>query len=216
MRPDYVGLGGFDSHALPPRRGRRVAHLLRCAAVPLLIAGASGTALAQQATAVRAGVVDSSRAPLSPGKAFLYSLVIPGLAQAKLDRPIVGAGFFLVEAVAIALIRRTGDDLRLAKAFSRDSVPLRYSINTATGTPSTDANGNPVVAEWAPASYSAELVRARQLQLEDWTAILIFNHLISGAEAFVAAQLWDFPQHVKMRATPVPGGYGLGFEFKTR
>ncbi len=179
-----------------------------------LLAGAAPAAAAQRATGV--GVGDSSRVPLSPGRAFLYSLAVPGLAQARLDRPIVGAGFFLVEAIAIAVIHRTTDDLRLARAFSRDSVPLRYAVNTETGAAQLDGNGNPVVAEWQPAPYSEALVRARKLQLEDWTAVLIFNHLIAGAEAFVAAQLWDLPEHVRLRAAPLPHGVALGVTFSAR
>ena len=30
-------------------------------------------------------------------------------------------------------------------------------------------------------------------------AVLVFNHLISGAEAFVSAQLWDLPGQVSMQ-----------------
>ena len=100
-------------------------------------------------------------------------------------------------------MHRTADDLRLARAFRRDSLPLRYAVNP-------DAKGDPVVAEWDPAPYSDELVRARRLQLEDWTAVLLFNHLIAGAEAFVAAQLWDLPQHVKLQAAPLRRGYFVG------
>jgi len=129
---------------------------------------------------------------------------------------MVGAGFFLVEAFAIGLIHRTADDLRLARAFRRDSLPLRYAIDEATGAAQLDANGNPVVAAWDPAPYSDALVRARRLQLEDWTAVLLFNHLIAGAEAFVAAQLWDLPQHVELRATPIRGGYVVGASFRIR
>jgi hypothetical protein len=180
----------------------------------LVLASAPPTAAAQRPVA--AGVADSSRVPLSPGKAFMYSLAVPGLAQARLGRPIVGAGFFLVEAVAIAVIHRTTDDLRLARAFSRDSVPLRYAINVQTGMAQLDGNGNPVVAEWQPAPYSDALVRARKLQVEDWTAVLIFNHLIAGAEAFVAAQLWDLPEHVRLRAAPLARGIGFGVTYTAR
>ena len=35
-------------------------------------------------------------------------------------------------------------------------------------------------------------------------ALLIFNHLFSGADAFVAAQLWDLPANVAIRW--LPGG----------
>ena len=203
MRPDDVGLGGFDSHALPPRGGR----VFACALLLFVMLAASGHA--QATPAARAGVAvpkDSIRAPITPRNAFLYSLAIPGLGQAKLDRPLVGAGFFLMEAFAIALVHRTADDLRLARSFQRDSVPLRYAFDAQTGIPQLDSKGKPVVAAWAPSYYSPDLVRARRLQLEDWSAVLVFNHLIAGAEAFVAAQLWDLPQRMKLRIAPRAGG----------
>ena len=35
-------------------------------------------------------------------------------------------------------------------------------------------------------------------------ALLIFNHLFSGADAYVAAHLWDLPANVAVRW--LPGG----------
>jgi hypothetical protein len=52
--------------------------------------------------------------------------------------------------------------------------------------------------------YDADLVRTRQLHVEDWLAVLAFNHLFAGADAFVAAQLWDIP--VRMTAAPSQNG----------
>ncbi len=49
-----------------------------------------------------------------------------------------------------------------------------------------------------------ELVEAKRQEREDWLILLAFNHLLSAAEAFVAAQLWDFPEELRMRA--LPGG----------
>lgn len=224
MRPDEVGLGGFDSHALPPRRTCR---LLQCqrfarasvaAALLALLVASGRDACAQRVDAGRSGVAggDSIRPPVSPGKAFLLSLAIPGWGQARLSRPLVGAGFFIVEAFSIALMHRTADDVRLARAYSRDSLPLRYVVDPETGRPSLDGNGNPQVAAWEPSRYSDALVKTRSLQLEDWTAVLIFNHLIAGADAFVAAQLWDLPQRVKLRAALLARGYGLGVSISTR
>lgn len=110
-----------------------------------------------------------------------------------------------MEAFAIALVHRTGDDLRLARAYRRDSLPRIYKIDQATGVSTLD-----------PPYYSDALVRARRLQVEDWTAVLVFNHLIAGVEAFVAAQLWDLPQHVKLRAAPIRGGFGLSAQIGIR
>ena len=178
----------------------------------LCIAVGARPVLAQRADAARAGVAapDSlPKVPVGPMRAFLYSLAVPGLGQAKLDRPLVGAGFFLMEVFAIALVHRTSDDLRLARAYRADSVPVTFATDPTTGAALLDGKGNPVVATWSKPYYNDDLVRARRLQLEDWTAILLFNHLIAGAEAFVAAELWDLPQHVKLQVVPVRGGVGL-------
>ncbi|MFI5243825.1 MAG: hypothetical protein ACHQQR_01265 [Gemmatimonadales bacterium] len=147
--------------------------------------------------------------PITPRRAFLYSLAVPGLGQTVLDRRITGAAFFLVEALSLSLAHRSANDLRTARAFQGDSVPLRYVVDPATGLAQRDALGQPVVSTWQQSPYTAALVQARKLQVEDWVAVVIFNHLFAGADAFVAAQLWDFPQHVELRAYPVPGGAGL-------
>jgi hypothetical protein len=147
--------------------------------------------------------------PITPRRAFFYSLAVPGLGQTVLERRTTGAAFFLVEALALSLAHRSDSDLRTARAFQGDSVPLRYAVDPVTGIPQRDALGQPVVATWQQSPYSAALVTARRLQVEDWVAVVIFNHLFSGADAFVSAQLWDFPQHVQLRAYPIPGGAGV-------
>ena len=58
------------------------------------------------------------------------------------------------------------------------------------------------MATWSVSRYSAARVRARRTHYEDWIAVLIFNHLIAGADAYVAAQLWDLPARVGVRADP--------------
>ncbi|HYK82246.1 MAG TPA: hypothetical protein VEU55_03815 [Gemmatimonadales bacterium] len=50
-------------------------------------------------------------------------------------------------------------------------------------------------------------VPAKRQEVQDWLVLWIFNHLFSGAEAFVAAHLEDFPRDLKLRA--VPGGVGI-------
>lgn len=47
---------------------------------------------------------------------------------------------------------------------------------------------------------------AKEQQREDWIAILVFNHLMAGLDAYVGAHLWDFPDDLQLRG--VPGGYG--------
>jgi hypothetical protein len=230
MRPDFVGLDGFDSPTLPPA----VALVFRPFVVLAALAVASAfplTAKAQRPDSARVGVSapmpaavaptpDATPAasgarrnakpgvqpPITPGRAFLYSLALPGLGQAALDRRYTGAGFFLVEAFSIALVYRSAEDLRLVKSFLSDSVPLTYKVDPTTGIAERNNNGDPVVATWRVSGYTPALLKARKLQVEDWIAVVIFNHLFAGADAFVAAQLWDLPSHVALRAAPLPGG----------
>ena len=45
-------------------------------------------------------------------------------------------------------------------------------------------------------------VRLKKQEVQDWIAGLVFNHLMAGAEAFVSAELWDFPLTLKAQALP--------------
>ncbi len=47
---------------------------------------------------------------------------------------------------------------------------------------------------------------AKEQQREDWIAILVFNHLMAGLDAFVGAHLWGFPEDLQLQG--VPGAYG--------
>jgi len=50
-------------------------------------------------------------------------------------------------------------------------------------------------------------VSSKRQEVQDWAVLWVFNHLFSGAEAFVSAHLIDFPKDLKFQA--VPGGVGL-------
>ena len=61
-------------------------------------------------------------------------------------------------------------------------------------------------ANYFKAIHSANLRHKRQ-EVQDWLVLWIFNHLFSGAEAYVSAHLRDFPPDLKLRA--FPGGIGV-------
>ncbi len=50
-------------------------------------------------------------------------------------------------------------------------------------------------------------VAPKRQQVQDWLVLWVFNHLFSGAEAFVSAHLQDFPKDLKLQA--FPGGVGI-------
>ncbi len=136
--------------------------------------------------------------PISPRRAFLYSLVLPGLGQSRLDRGVSGALFASVELAALTMLQRSNNNLREARRYQVDTLPSEFTVNsdgtlTETGT---------VVGR-----YDADLIRTRRLHVEDWLAVIAFNHLFGAADAFVAAQLWDVP--VQLSAAPYRGGAAL-------
>jgi hypothetical protein len=137
--------------------------------------------------------------PISSRRAFFTSFAVPGLAQVRLDRPTAGAFFSLIEFGAFAMARRSFIDLQEARRFQQRTVRLTFAIDSITGQPL-----RPTAADTVQRGLARELVRARRVHYEDWLAALIFNHLFSGADAFVGAQLWDVDATVGV--VPMPRG----------
>jgi hypothetical protein len=155
----------------------------------------------------------TAQPPISARRAFLYSFALPGLGQSALRRPTAGAFYFGLEILSIAMAVKSHYDLRLAKERSRDSVVLRYEVD-GNGLPVIDpATSQPKVAEFARNRYDAERIRARRTHFEDWIAFLVFNHLFSGADAFVSAQLWDLPTEVGFESAPRGAALALRVRF---
>jgi hypothetical protein len=122
----------------------------------------------------------------------LTSLVAPGYAQAILGRPNAAALFVLTEAITLLMVRETATELREARRLQDDSVAFRF-VDPATGE---------VETTYRSGRYPTALVQARRAHFEDWIAALVANHLIAGADAFVAAHLWDVPIRVGLRREP--------------
>jgi hypothetical protein len=55
-------------------------------------------------------------------------------------------------------------------------------------------------------------IESKKQEIQDWAVLVVFNHLVAGAEAFVSAYLWDFPVELEARALP-SGSVGLGFRY---
>lgn len=132
--------------------------------------------------------------PISPRRAFLYSLALPGFGQSRLDRGTSGALFSSIELAALVMVRRSGADVREAKRYRIDTLPAEFTVASGLFVPSGRVTNR----------FTRDLQRARRLHVEDWLAVLAFNHLFAAADAFVAAQLWDVP--VSLSARPAQGG----------
>jgi hypothetical protein len=159
---------------------------------------ASRSATAQRVDSARAGVrppsTDTARKvlpkpPLSPKRAFFYSLALPGYAQSVLNRPTAGAIFIVTESIALAMLRESSADLRQAKRFATDSlIVVGFS---ESGAPVTQAS-----------AYTESFINTRKGHVEDWIAFLIANHLFAAADAYVAAHLWDLPSQISIESRP--------------
>jgi len=128
----------------------------------------------------RAGRPDSvrPRPPISPGGAFLRSLVLPGWGQARLGRQLTAGIFVAFEGVAATMVWKSTWQLGFARTRGKFE-----------------------------ASHTQEQ--------QDWIVLLVFNHFFSGAEAFVSANLFDFPVGLQARILP-DGTTGLGITIPLR
>lgn len=155
---------------------------------------------------------DSLRPPVSPGRAFLTSLIVPGLGQSRLGRQFPGAVYAGIEAMSIVMLLKAKNDLRIARSQASSPIVNRYRVDQATGAPVLDQNGQFVPLDTVPNRFDSDRVDARRTQVEDWIAVLAFNHLFAGADAFVASLLWDLPARVGARH--LPRGWGLGLSVR--
>lgn len=176
----------------------RFPHALAIFAVAAALTFGATPARAQRAAAARAGIGDTipdslRNPPISPRKAMVLSLLVPGAAQARLGRPKSATIFITGELLGWGMVAKSKHDLNAALAVRHDSVPDTYRIDPATG----DTLG---VATYKPNRLAARL-GARRTHYEDWIAALVFNHLISAADGYVAANLWDFKANVAVEPT---------------
>ncbi len=134
---------------------------------------------------------DSVHSPITPRRAFFYSFLLPGYSQSVLGRYKSATAFLLVEGISIAMIRESGADKHEARRIGDDSTIVSYVDGTG-------ATGKIL----APPIFKDGYIKTRGAHVEDWIALLVANHLFAGADAFVAANLWDVPSHVSLRMTP--------------
>jgi hypothetical protein len=121
------------------------------------------------------------RPPVSPAGAAFRSLLLPGWGQSILDRPGTGAFFVLIEGLALTMTFKSMHQLNYLEQVQTEDDP-----------------------------ESVERVEAKRDEIQDWAILIAFNHLISAAEAFVAAMLWDFPEELEVQALR-GGRIGAGF-----
>jgi hypothetical protein len=184
------------------RRITLARHIAALAAILVMVLAAAVPLHAQRADSARVGVRRTNgdttaatripKPPLSPRKAFLYSLALPGYSQSVLGRPTAGALFVLTEAIALVMWRESAAELRQAERFRSDSVVIiGFESNGTAVTPITQVS-----------SYNDRLIDVRKGHVEDWIAFLLANHLFAAADGYVAAHLWDLPTQISVESRP--------------
>jgi len=144
---------------------------------------------------------------MTPRRAFLASLIIPGYAQTVFGRDRAAMLFTIIEIGAIGMARKSALDLAEAKGAARDSVVATYRIDPSTGTAVIDPKtGLPIPETYIASRFTPDRIKARRTHYEDWIAAIVFNHLFSGADAYVAANLWDFRTNIGVVAKPGAAG----------
>jgi hypothetical protein len=94
--------------------------------------------------------------------------------------------FATAEILSIGMARKAAQDLREDRDAIQDSTRT-VTPDPITGLPDTVFNST---------RFTNARLRARRIHYEDWIFALIFNHLISSADAYVSANLWDFNANV--------------------
>jgi hypothetical protein len=154
---------------------------------------------------VRAQVPDTAAVvnPLTPGGAFLRSVLLPGWGHASIGAYARGGFYFAAETTAGFLLARTVRRLEIAKE-GRDLKEdrLREAL-TLAGTTNPDSIGARLDAD-PEVARARRLVRSRRQQVEDWAALGLFMVFLSGADAFVSAHLRDFPEPIPLTLDVAP------------
>jgi len=134
---------------------------------------------------------------MSPRRAFLTSLILPGYAQSVFGRDRAAMLFTVIEIASIGMARKAAQDLAEAKGLANDSVVATYKTDPVTGVAIIDPRtGLPTPDTFIASRFTPDRIKARRTHYEDWIAAIVFNHLFSGADAYVAANLWDFNANI--------------------
>jgi hypothetical protein len=151
--------------------------------------------------ALPAAIVEAEVRPLSPGGAFLRSVIVPGWGQSAFGAYTRGGVYFSgwtanwfmnfknhvrLQEARNRLDLRTSQIRAALIADSPNPDSMRAALDTTNILP------NAVRAD-AIGSDLQGLVRSREQQREDWIAWSIFWLLASGIDAFVTAHLAEFP-----------------------
>lgn len=146
---------------------------------------------------------------LTPGRAFVRSLLIPGWGQFSQGARVRGTVYASLQGASAFMLVKTQikvndaqDDAESLREFAIDSMRAdaleqqdTMLIRILANEDSAQARADSTEA----VSDKLALTESRKRQREDWIALAIFFTLASGVDAYVGAHLADFPGTVSAR-----------------
>ena len=171
--------GGFDSHTLPLQGGR-----------------AEKAARAENSSRFRS----SAFSVVSAFSALALLVVVPDAVEAQADTtrpqyvqaPVSPMGAFF-RSLAIPGWAQAKLDRRLTGGIflGFEGIALGMIIKADRELEYMKSRGD-----------STESLENKRQEREDWITLLVFNHLFAALDGFVGSHLYDFPDEVKLRASP--------------
>ncbi len=159
--------------------------------------------------AIRCGVVLA--ALLSAGSATRLFAQVPDTTPPPPPPPLVTTGALVVPTDTTHRIRPMGAFLRSLLVPGWGQAATGRHVTGALFATWEGVSAMMTLKAQSELNYLREtrssLIDAKRQEVQDWIVLWVFNHLFSGAEAFVSAHLQDFPKDLQVRA--FPGGVGI-------
>ena len=166
------------------------------ALLPLLLAmPRDGSAQTPDSTPQIPTELESMEGRPSPRGAMFRSFILPGWGQASYDRWVRAGAYFTGHVGNGYMIYKTLD--RLGEAKDREDEWVSFVRDSLAADPSVPADSIDIrIDEDSRVRHARALVGSREEQREDWIALGVFWVLIAGVDAYVTAQLADFPASI--------------------
>ena len=136
---------------------------------------------------------------VSPGGAFLRSVLVPGWGHAAAGSYTRGAFYLVGQGMTTWMLFKT--NARLDQARRQTLVTERETEARIIAGGATDPDSISTLLDGDEAVLEArDLEGLRSQQWEDWLALGIFLMVVGGADAFVSTHLADFPLPLTVEA----------------
>ena len=150
---------------------------------------------------------------IKPRTAFIRSLILPGWGQFSVHANTRGAIFLGLQGTSwfmlVKTLNKLSDAQKSADKFyniAADSLRAHMAKDTAIAIKYNTPLKFDAQVKTDSAYISANsLANSRKQQRQDWITYTLFTTLASGVDAYVAAQLADFPATISAQPRPEGG-----------